>query len=104
MQPIEFVPQSYEMDPETESLITDGSLLEAGMIVLVADPQMRSDLLTIETDEVEMAKALKYNRWGVVDNISIGPTKVRFRRTYDEDPLTVVSVLHTVPWLVRNPV
>lgn len=85
----EFVDQYYEMDPETDDVLTGGEDLEAGMRVLVEDPVQRINITSlqyyIEHDQPHgeiLSEARMRNRWCRVTDIVIRDEFVTFVGVY----------------------
>lgn len=97
------VPKHYEMDPETEDLLFDGTRLLAGMKVLIDNDGMR--IRPIESDledDSQITKAKKYNRWCTVDEIRYGPQFVHFIGIYDDGSKVKWSEPLGMSWYVKK--
>lgn len=72
---IELVDQFYEMDPKTEDLLFDGTLLKDGMVVLIEAPQMRMPLQfedgPLSRDQMDVARVT--NRWCEIVRVEVEP-------------------------------
>ena len=64
------VDKYYEMDPEEEDYLFDGTELVEGMLVTFADEGLRVDL-SEELSEERRWKARRYNRWFEISRIKI---------------------------------
>lgn len=84
------VEKYYIMNPETEALIPNGRGLKNGMVVLIEDAEMRIDLSRANLNASDLFRAVQYNRWCEVSNITVedhGPGKmsvVTFVGTYED--------------------
>lgn len=79
MQATVFVDKFYEMDPQFEDLIPEGTQLRDGMIVLLEDSTLRSDpdALLSKYDEERMREV---NRWCTVSELTV-------RRRFDRNEM-----------------
>ena len=75
-----FVDKFYEMDPQFEDLLPDGSYLKEGMVVLLEDSMFRADSERVEANPYEAEKMREANRWCRVTHLEIG-------NRYDPNPL-----------------
>lgn len=57
-----FVPKHYQMDPETEDVLINGSELLPGMIVLIGSDIMRMHIGD-PADAINYDQAMRWNRW-----------------------------------------
>ena len=64
-----FVDKFYEMDPQFEDLLPDGTYLQDGMVVLVEDSFIRADPSNDNKYEIERAR--ETNRWATVSHIKV---------------------------------
>jgi hypothetical protein len=65
-----FVPKFYKMNPKTEDLLPGSGQLVNGMVVLIADPDMRERPENGESDWV-FNRLTERNRWCTVTNFEI---------------------------------
>lgn len=65
-----FVDKYYDMDPQFEDLLPDGTYLQDGMVVLLEDSMLRADPSRAENvHEIERAK--EANRWATVSHVKV---------------------------------
>lgn len=67
----EFVDKYFKMDPETTVLVSDGWGLENGMVVLVADDNMRlyPDRLKNSFQAWELERMRDNNQWAIISGV-----------------------------------
>lgn len=99
---IEFVDKYYEMDPDKEDLLFDGTELKEGMTVLVGEPDLR--VLVREGEELsphdaEMAR--RYNRWFKVDRVESGGTYTTFVALYADGTKKKMMVPTVMSWIIK---
>jgi hypothetical protein len=96
---VNVVPKYYQMDPETEDLLPNGSSLANGMKVLLADPDERGR--PEKTEDWELDRALERNRWCTITDLKIKGQLVIFVAVYaDGTKRKRKSYLHH-SWLVK---
>lgn len=97
------VDQFYEMDPNEDDILADGTMLRSGMVVLIEDSSLREDIsdwasLNIE----EVARARRANRWCKVSEPRVESRTLRFIGTYG-DGVKVTRIYGTEnAWLVKK--
>lgn len=101
----EFVSCYYEMDPETEDLLDNGTLVINGMKVLIEDDKLRVDPsanMMVST----RGRALKTNRWCVVQSARIVTEKddqyLSFIGLYDDGTKRKWYLPARVAWFVKK--
>lgn len=102
----EFEAKFYQMDPEVDRLLFDGTRLRNGMWVMIAEPDMR-----VETEAPitpvggAYAYARKYNRWTEVSELEVqyfdGERMVAFIGTYDDGTQSKFRVDLNYSWWVK---
>lgn len=108
MDTSQFVSQYYEMNPETDVLLPTGQNLKDGMVVLIDDAELRTDLdLTKYENSPDFEKYLyearERNRWCTVAEVETRyAPEVSFTALY-EDGLKRRRTYHpTKAWLVKQ--
>lgn len=105
IQAAEYTPAYYDMDPETEDLLDNGTLVVDGMKVLVEDHSFRAD---IHDAMLEASKAIarKNNRWCVVSNAKVineaTDTFLSFVGIYDDGTKRKWYVSTREAWFVKK--
>lgn len=66
-----FVEKFYEMDPQFEDLLPNGTHLKDGMVVLLEDSLHRADPSRINENPYEAEKARAVNRWATVSHVEV---------------------------------
>lgn len=105
--PLAFVEQNYEMNPETEELLKDGSYLRDGMIILDAQPNRRASTTRDEEGEIPnwiRERILERNRWFVISDVDIS-TKygtVQFTSTFADGRRRRSERPLNIAWLVKS--
>jgi len=97
------VPKYYRMDPDTEDLLANGNKLKEGMVVLVEDPMHREEV-NIFMDEARFARALKWNRWCTITELTYAMASsplVRFVAVYDDGTKSKMSLSSQYAWYVK---
>jgi len=64
-----YVDRYYEIIPECETVLFDGTFLRNGMIVLAEDPSQRLDIPGDSASRAEIYHARTHNRWCVVRDV-----------------------------------
>lgn len=97
------VDQHYEMDPATDDLISHGSQLRAGMIVLIEDNSLREDIDNWdEKNPKEVAEARRKNRWALVSEPFTENRMVRFVAIYADGVKVFRTYGTEFAWLVKK--
>lgn len=102
----EFVEKYYEMDPETEDLLDNGTLVVDGMKVLIEEPNMRQHISN-NLELTSLDNARKMNRWATVLESKIkrkaeGETTLSFVALYDDGIKRKMIVPVRYAWLVKK--
>ena len=101
----EFVPQYYEMDPETEDVLANANMVLEDMVVLVEDPACRQEIHEgLQAHEVSRARM--WNRWSTVTFPEIrtserGTDIFSFVAVYDDGTKRKISCGASVGWIVK---
>lgn len=95
-----FVDKFYQMDPTTEDLLFEGRSLKNGMIVLIGDSGWREDV-SGELDHQSLELARANNRWALVTNLHVRPSKISFVGLYDDGTKIRRDFQNDYPWLVK---
>lgn len=103
--PSELVPQFYEMDPETEDLLFDGTLLQPGMVVLIEAPELRmplefADAAPLAPEQMDVAKL--NNRWTKIVIAEIHSGDVSFIGEFADGTRRKRSTPVRYAWLVKR--
>jgi hypothetical protein len=112
----QFVSKFYQMNPETDQLVTSGYGLLGGMVVLLESESVRENTKWMDTSEHVMDRALEANRWCTVSEISFHDTYVypegghrykigqvvQFVATYEDGTQRVRKYGVTYAWLVKK--
>lgn len=91
----------YEMDPDNEEFHFDGTALQAGMTVLIAEPGFRQDPNATMLNEEQVYLARQWNRWAFVERAEIKSTNLTLLLQYEDGTKRKVSIGSTHPWLVK---
>lgn len=97
----QFVDQYYEMDPETEDLLDNGSLVIDGMKVLLEDPQFRTNIHD-GMSAYEISGARMTNRWATVEKAKLVDGNLSFVGVYDDGIKRKVVREIRLAWLVKK--
>lgn len=102
---VNMVPKYYMMDPDTEKLLSNGTLLRNGMKVLTESPDFRVNI-DKDLQPWEMARALKRNRWAMISDIvwerKHGGDMVIFIATYEDGSQTKEEWSIDCAWLIKK--
>lgn len=101
----DFVDQYYEMDPKTEDVLHNGSLIHNGMTVLVEDPNYRVQISgTLSVDD--LARARLRNRWCTVEESKVirrsDTPLLEFIGVYEGGVKRKWSIPTSWAWIVRK--
>jgi hypothetical protein len=113
----QFVPQFYEMDPLSEELLPDGTFLVDGMEVLIENPNLRQDVLSIIKAETfnsidssdtiytkipeRHEKALRNNRWCVISHVEHHGGETSFVAEYLDGTKKKRVMKTALAWIVK---
>lgn len=98
----EFVEKYYEMDPETEDLLDNGTLVIPGMKVLIESPSGRQTIYDGMTED-EIAEARVTNRWATVVSSKVHRGgDLSFIALYDDGVKRKVVEDVQAAWLVKK--
>lgn len=99
-----FEPKNYELDPETEDLLFDGSFLRDGMVVMVERPSIR--IRNTKRDLIGfgcLEEAKKYNRWCRVEDVYLHDDEtVSFIGVYEDGTKRKFRVDSSHAWFVKK--
>lgn len=96
-----FVDKYYEMLPDHEDLVFDGTLLRDGMTVLVGDERFRQDTTDTGLTERQKELARRFNRWATISHVHSDGDYVAFMAVYDDKTKKKIVVDIAWPWLVK---
>jgi hypothetical protein len=94
------VDKFYVMDPLTEELLMDGTMLREGMFVLIDRTESREEI-TSELKGSKLDNARYNNRWCWIKNIVIRGEQISFMATYEDHTAKKRVVNVNYPWLVK---
>jgi hypothetical protein len=97
----QFVEKYYEMDPDTEDLLDNGSLVVDGMKVLIEDPKFRVGIPNIMKPE-QISNARVTNRWATVEQTKIRDRILSFVAVYGDGVKRKVVHPVDLAWLVKK--
>jgi hypothetical protein len=97
---MQFVDKFYEMDPATEDLLFDGTLLRDGMVVLMGEPGMRSYIHDDMGPEA-LEDAKRFNVWYRISSVLLAGNNVVFQANYSNGIKKKIQVRATDSWLVK---
>lgn len=97
----EYVDKYYEMDPESEDLLDNGSLVIDGMKVLIEDPDFRQNIYDGMT-ALEISNARMTNRWATVEKAKLLGDRLSFVGVYDDGIKRKVVREIALAWLVKK--
>lgn len=101
IQSSQFVDKYYEMDPETEDLLDNGTLVVDGMEVLVESPSLREEIHD-RMSAADISKARMKNRWATVENSKIRDGILSFVALYEDGIKRKVVQQSDLAWLVKK--
>lgn len=95
-----FVDQFYEMDPQFEDLLPDGTYLRDGMIILTDTASLRRHIYDNMCPH-DLYHARITNRWATVSNVQLCDDRVMFVAIYADGvkKKRIYSVEHG--WIVK---
>lgn len=103
VEPYNFVPKFYRMNPETEEILFDGTELENGMVVLIENPNLRQNITLATTMNPEaFDNALRMNRWMEVQHVTAKDDIVEFIGRYDDNTKSKHRFALRTAWLVKK--
>lgn len=97
----DFVGKYFQMDPETDNLLFDGSYLRDGMIVLAGDSSMRAEIRSREMPGEILEQALTHNRWCEVEHVVFSNSDVSFIAIYEDGTKKKRAHLRGLSWYVK---
>lgn len=102
----EFVDKYYEMDPATEDVLADGTLVRDDMRVLIESPNMRG-LVKNNMGPFDLNHARMWNRWAWVENSHIerneaGVALLSFVAVYDGGVKRKLVCSASYAWIVKK--
>ena len=99
--PDELVPASYQYDPQVEDVVR-GHELKSGMIVVLADAQLRGDPKHFKRLDPEQKRRLRLTaRWARVLDIKAGGKLVSMTCAYADGPAQARVYDNTTLWYVK---
>lgn len=102
----EFVGRYYDMNPETEDLLPNGTLLKPGMIVLIENPSIRQELSDIplleEFGRSRMDRIRMFNRWGTVQHVVEEDRRVFVTVEYVDGTKRILKTGLNEGWYVKK--
>lgn len=100
----QFVPKYYVMDPETEEIVFDGTCLENGMVVLIANPNERARPETDWSRDWSLDRLNECNRWCKVSKVTVFPeiNVVHFIGTYEDGTQRKRKYSIDESWIVKK--
>jgi hypothetical protein len=105
IQAAEFVPEFYDMDPETEDLLDNGTLVVDGMRVLIENDNYRATV-SEKSLQTTVASAKKGNRWCIVSSARIvreaDDQYLSFIGTYDDGTKRKWYISAREAWFVKK--
>ncbi len=101
-----FVDRYYEMDPETEDVLDNGTLIVDGMKVLVEDPTYRVDIEK-HLSTAEVVRARMRNRWATVEGSKVfvdagEKPLLTFVGVYEDGVKRKWSIPTSYAWIVKT--
>jgi hypothetical protein len=101
----DFVDKFYEMNPETEDVLHNGTLIEDGMRVLIETPSYRVDIHE-NMSEAALSHARMMNRWCTVEksrvSVQEGSGLLAFTGIYDDGVKRRRNVHAEYAWIVKK--
>jgi len=101
-----FVPKFYVMNPKTEQVLPNGTMLRNGMSVLIEDSNLRVNVAKEDAETWKVYRALQTNRWCRVDHVRVyvsseGTQMVDFLGEYDDGTAFKRSYSTNYGWIVK---
>lgn len=90
----------YEMDPETEGVLFDGTEIKIGMVILPENPDMRVDVRE-EFSDKDLYRAHRTNRWFRVVRLQRVGSVVLLLAEYEDGMQTKLEIAITESWLFK---
>lgn len=100
----EYVDKYYEMDPETEDVLHNGTLVVDGMKVLIEDPSLRQEM-DGDMSAYDIYHARKKNRWATVESSKVehhGHPVLTFIGAYEDGVKMKVVEDVNCAWIVKK--
>ena len=102
----EFVDQYYEMDPETEDVLHNGTLVKDGMKILLEDPFLR-ERIKADMSATATSIARMSNRWCTVEGSTItvdpsGRSFLAFVAVYEDGVKRKRTIPAGLAWIVKT--
>lgn len=100
----EYVDTYYEMNPETEDILLEGTLLVDGMKVLIEGPEFRESI-TEHMESADISRARMRNRWCVVDQVKTelnNGLNISFIGVYEDGTKRKWTVPADYAWIVKK--
>lgn len=98
---MEFVSKYFEMDPETDDLLFDGTLLEVGMRVLIEADSKRAPIHEGKPFN-DHDRARKYNRWVTVSEFRRYGLEIAFIGIFDDGTKKKFAEDFMYAWYVKK--
>jgi len=100
-----FVSKFFQMDPKTEDLLSNGSMLKEGMVVMIEDDFGRVDVeRDTKVERYDLARALENNRWCTVSEIETHSQNydiISFVATYEDGTKKKRTFNKSYAWYVK---
>lgn len=100
--PSMFVSQFYEMDPEFEDILYDGTELKNGMVVLIESYHGRAEQCSADSSPTLIAENKILNRWATVERVHFQHGNVHFVAVYGDGTKVKRNYLDALSWLVKK--
>jgi hypothetical protein len=91
----------YEMDPETEDVLSNGTLVVDGMKVLIESPSNRT-IVHDQLSDTGLYEARRDNSWCKVENSAIEGAYVTFVGVYEDGVKRKRTVAKSEAWIVKK--
>jgi len=101
IQSSQFVEKLYEMDPETEDVLDNGTLVIDGMKVLIEAPSLRHAIYEGMTPD-EISEARVTNRWATVEKSKVVDGRLSFVAVYEDGIKRKVVQQVDLAWIVKK--
>ena len=98
------VDADFKMDPETEELIPNGTMLKEGMEIISYHRDLLVDIRSINSEkhEEEFVELLVNNRWCTIEKLKIEGDEVKFVAIYADGPRILRQVHIGYPWIAKK--
>ena len=96
-----FVDRFYEMNPESEDLIS-GDQLQNGLVVLIEDSMVREDPERADTSAYSMKRLRENNQWCRVTSLRLHGDLVSFIGVYEDGVKRPRTFNQSYYWIVKS--